>query len=136
MNPDYTAIIFVVSVVVLIGFIAFLRFMRARSLYAALREAIASNSDATPALLDSIASLDRNRDPQGRDDRTGMILIAFALALAGFGTLVSFGDGDDMRAFFGAALFPLLIGGVLLWRHRNLKRELAGETASVPAHGE
>ena len=119
---------------ILIGFIVLVRFFRAWLMHRSLRQAIERDSSAAPALIERIAALDANRGSLDNDDRNGMVLIAFGLALAGF-AVVAFGAKPDvLRIILGSSLFPLLVGIALLVRRKLLKRELAaeGEAANHP----
>lgn len=111
----------------LIGFVILVRFFRAWLLHRTLRSAIDRDSAAAPALIERIGALDAARNPLGNDDRNGMVLIAFGLALVGFGMIGLGNEPDVMRIVASAALFPLLIGAALLVRRKLLKRELAAE---------
>ncbi|HEX8215632.1 MAG TPA: hypothetical protein VF582_09215 [Allosphingosinicella sp.] len=83
-----------------------------------IREAISRDNSSVPALLQGI------EEPQpgtANDDRTGIVLIALALALFLFGLIQ--GDPDDIRNMSGAALFPGFVGiGLLLRFHFASRR--------------
>ena len=49
-----------------------------------------------------------------RDDRSGLVLLALAAAIVGFGAIQ--GDADDLRNMAGVALFPGFVGTALLGR--------------------
>jgi hypothetical protein len=95
----------------LIGFVYLLRLFQAAILHRTLR---------AQSLVERIASNDLS-GPRfgGNDDRTGMVLIAFGIALAGF-SLVA-GDPQWLRYGTGGALFPILVGAALLLRHRLVR---------------
>ena len=81
-----------------------------------IREALIRNSDSVPALL---AGTEEPQPGTANDDRTGMVLIALALAMMGFALIQ--GDADDIRNLGGSSLFPLFIGAALLIRHRLMR---------------
>jgi len=122
-------------VCLLIGFVVLVRFFRAWLLHRTLRSAIERDSAAAPALIDRIGALEANPNPLGSDDRNGMVLIAFALALAGFALIGLGNQPDTMRVVGSAAMFPLFVGVALLIRRKLLKRELAREAATAAAGG-
>jgi len=104
----------------LVAFIYFLRLMQAWLLHRTLRRAIDRDSALAPTLVDRIGDIGVQPVGSGSDDRTGLILIAAGLALAGFSLIV--GDRVWVHYGLGGALFPLLIGGALLVRHYVLRR--------------
>lgn len=111
----------------LAGFIVLVRFFRAWLLHATLRKAIDRDSASAPALIERIGALEDGKNQLGNDDRNGMVLIAFGLALVGFAMIGLGNRPDEMRIVASAALFPLFVGIALLVRRRLLKRELATE---------
>jgi hypothetical protein len=82
-----------------------------------IREAISRDNASVPALL---AGIEEPQPGTANDDRTGIVLIALALALFGFGLLQ--GDPDDLRNMGGAALFPGFVGIALLLRYWFARR--------------
>jgi hypothetical protein len=58
------------------------------------------------------------------DDRIGLILVAIALAMIGFGLLMN--SHDNLRAMTGIALFPLFVGIALLGRFWLARRSGGG----------
>jgi hypothetical protein len=54
------------------------------------------------------------------DQRNGWVLVAIALACAGFGLVQ--GDANALRVTLGAALFPLLTGAALVAVARRARR--------------
>jgi hypothetical protein len=117
----------------LVGFVVLVRFFRAWLLHSTLRKAIERDSSAAPALIDRIGAMDSGRNPLGNDDRNGLVLIALALAMSGF-SIIAIDDWGMIRFVLGGALFPLLVGAVLLWRRKLLKRELAEEAGLAGDH--
>jgi hypothetical protein len=111
----------------LVGFVVLVRFFRAWLLHRTLRKAIERDSGAAPALIERIGALEDGRNQLGNDDRNGMVLIAFGLALVGFAMIGLGNRPDEMRVVASAALFPLFVGVALLVRRKLLKRELAAE---------
>lgn len=85
---------------------------RAVMIQRTVREALKKDSPLATQLLDKISE---ERPASGGDDRTGLVLIALALAVVGFGALN--GDAAEMRRLAGIALFPLFVGVALVSRH-------------------
>lgn len=78
-----------------------------------LREAITRGMSVTPEML---VDVEKTPEAGGNDLRNGMVLIALALAIAGFGLIQ--GSTDAIKGMFGIALFPLFVGIALLLRLR------------------
>jgi hypothetical protein len=116
------------------GLVLIVRFLSGWLMHRTLRKAIERDSATAPALIDRIGALDSGRNALGNDDRNGMVLIALAVAMGGF-ALIAVDDPGVVRTIAGAALFPLLIGAVLLLRRKLLKRELAEEAAGAADRG-
>jgi hypothetical protein len=95
------------------------RLVRNRSMHKTIREAISRDSAAVPDLVTKIDEGSPAAAGRG-DDRIGLILIALAAALALYSVIV--GDAEDIRQMSGLALFPGLVGAVLLGRAVWLKR--------------
>ena len=116
----------------LLGFIFLVRLIQAWMLHRTLRDAISKDSAHAGMLVDRIGRNDLSgpRPGDGSDDRTGLVLIAFGIALAGFSLIV--GDLEWLRYGIGASLFPILVGAALLVRHRLL-RKTAGPDIVVGA---
>ena len=93
------------------------RLVRASMQHRTIREAISRDNASVPALL---AGIEEPQPGTANDDRTGIVLIALALALFGFGLLQ--GDPDDLRNMGGAALFPGFVGIALLLRYWFARR--------------
>jgi hypothetical protein len=106
----------------LLGFIFLLRLVQAWLLHRTLRDAIKRDSAHAGMLVDRLGRGDLTEGGQdpGTDDRTGLVLLALGIAMAGFSLIV--GDSQWLRYGLGAALFPSLIGAALLIRHRLLSR--------------
>ncbi|HYD37490.1 MAG TPA: hypothetical protein VEA60_07745 [Allosphingosinicella sp.] len=113
----------------LLGFIYLLRLIQAWLLHRSLREAISRDSVHAGMLVDRIGKgeLGGPRGDRGSDDRTGMVLIAIALAIAGFSLIAN--QQDWLRLGLGAALFPGLVGAALLLRHYLLRRSAEPDVA-------
>jgi hypothetical protein len=92
------------------------RIVRARILHRTIREAIGRDSAFLPALLEGV----EEKAAPARDDRTGLVLIALGTAVFLFGVVQ--GDADDIRNMAGIALFPFLVGVVLLVRFLYIRR--------------
>ena len=88
-----------------------LRTMRTYSAQTTLREAITRGVTITPEML-----LEAEKTPEhgANDLRYGMVLIALALAIVGFGLIQ--GSQDAIKGTAGIALFPLFVGIALLLR--------------------
>jgi len=112
MEADIAGFITIGSV---IAFVAaqLLRTLRTHMTQKTLREAVKSGTPVSPEML-----LDAERAPEAgaNDLRNGMVLIALALAIAGFGLIQ--GSQDAIKGTFGIALFPLFVGFALLLRLR------------------
>ncbi|MEA3062498.1 MAG: hypothetical protein QOJ94_2279 [Sphingomonadales bacterium] len=106
----------------LVAFVYFLRLVQAWLMHRTLRRAIDRDSALAPTLVERIGGGDIGALSvgSGNDDRTGLILIAAGLALAGFSLVV--GDPEWLRYGLGGALFPLLVGAALLVRHYVQRR--------------
>jgi hypothetical protein len=89
------------------------RLVRNRSMHKTLREAISRDSEAVQILVTRLDEAEPAASGSG-DDRIGLILIALAAALALYAMIV--GDPEDVRQMGGMALFPGLVGAVLLGR--------------------
>lgn len=126
----------IAALLVILGiFVALMRFFSAWQLHRTLRKAIERDSAAAPILIERIEAIEANRNPFGNDDRSGMVLIAFALALAGYAVIALGGDLEEMRHVGATALFPLFVGAALLLRRKLLKAEIEAEAAWVSDHG-
>lgn len=112
----------------LLGFIYFLRLIQAWMLHRSLREAIKQDSAHAGMLVDRIGRGDLSRLEAGTDDRTGMVLIAIGIAIAGFSLIAN--QPDWLRLGLGAALFPTLVGAALLIRHYLLRRSAEPDVAA------
>lgn len=87
------------------------RLLRAGMQHRTIREALSRDSSDLSALL---ANMEQAQPSTNTDDRTAIVLIAFAAALFLFGVIQ--GDPDDLRNMGGAALFPGFVGIGLLVR--------------------
>jgi hypothetical protein len=85
-------------------------------LHKTIRRAIGSDSGAVQALLVGV----EEQPAPNTDDRTGLVLVALAIAIFLFGVIQ--GDADDIRNMAGIALFPLFVGLALLGRFILAKR--------------
>lgn len=112
----------------LLAFIYFLRLLQAWMLHRSLREAIKKDSAHAGMLVDRIGRGDLSRIEAGTDDRTGMVLVAIGIAIAGFSLIAN--QQDWLRLGLGAALFPTLVGAALLLRHYLLRRAAEPDVAA------
>jgi hypothetical protein len=114
----------------LLGFIYFLRLIQAWMLHRSLREAINKDSIHAGMLVDRIGRGDLSgpRLEGATDDRTGLVLVAIGIAVAGFSLIAN--QQDWLRLGLGAALFPTLVGAALLLRHYLLRRAAEPEIAA------
>jgi hypothetical protein len=114
----------------LIGFIFLVRLIQAWMLHRTLREAISRDSDQAGMLVDRIGRSDFSepRAGGGTDDRTGLVLIAIGIAIAGFSLIAN--QQDWLRLGLGAALFPTLVGAALLLRHYWVRRTAEPDVAA------
>ena len=119
----------VITICLLGGLALIIRFLSGWLLHRTLRKAIERDSATAPALIDRIEAMESGRSALGNDDRNGMVLIALAISMTGY-ALIAVDDPGVIRSIVGGALFPLLIGAVLLLRRKLLKRELAEEAAA------
>ena len=109
--------------ILLIGFVQLLRLISGWMTQGTLRRALGVDQAVALAL---VARLDgAGRDPA--DDRSGLVLVAIGLAVAGFGLIQ--GGEANIRLSLGAALFPLLVGVALLVRFFVAERRGRPETA-------
>jgi hypothetical protein len=110
------------GLLLLTGFVYFLRLIQAWMMHRTLRDAINRDSPMAGTLVDRIGSGDLSapRLARGNDDRTGLVLVALGIAVGGFSVIV--GDPEWLRYGLGAALFPALVGAALLVRHYFMRR--------------
>jgi hypothetical protein len=113
-------VIISMSLLMLTAFVFFLRLIQTWLLHRTLREAITRDSPMAAGLVDRIGSGDLTAPRIGSDDRTGLILLAVGIAIAGYTLIVN--EAEWMRHGLGASLFPLLVGAALLVRHRWARR--------------
>ena len=95
-----------------------LRTIRTFSVQKTLREAVSRGTPISPELF---ADIERSTPAGSNDMRYGMVLIALALAIAGFGLIQ--GSTDAIKGTFGISLFPLFVGIALLLRLKLTRRE-------------
>jgi hypothetical protein len=112
MEADIAGFITIGSVVAFVA-AQLLRTLRTHMAQKTLREAVKAGAAVSPELL-----MDAERAPEAgaNDLRSGMVLIALAFAIAGFGLIQN--SQDAIRATAGIALFPLFVGIALLLRLR------------------
>jgi hypothetical protein len=102
-----------VTIGLVVAFVAgqIFKTLRAFAAQKTVREAISRGTPVTPEML---VEAERSAEPGTNDMRNGMVLIALALAIVGFGLLQ--GSTDAIRGTAGIALFPLFVGVALLLR--------------------
>lgn len=108
VDRQVTAIVIVTAIVLVIAQLARLR--RTSLLHRTIRDAVAANSPLAPVLIERLDE----KPTLESDSRTGLVLLAVAVALVAFGLIQ--GAGDWLRSFVAVAMFPAAIGGVLLGR--------------------
>ena len=108
-----------VTVGLVVAFVAgqIFKTMRALALQKTIREAVSRGVAVSPEML---TEAERSPEPGTNDLRNGMVLIALALAIAGFGLIQN--SNDALRGTVGIALFPLFVGIALLLRLRLTAR--------------
>lgn len=89
------------------------RLIRGRQMHKTVREALARDSGAVPALIAKIDEAAPSASGSA-DERAGLVLLALAVALALYAVIAM--PADDIRQLAGLALFPGLVGAVLLGR--------------------
>lgn len=116
MNNDYFLNVDhgVVAITIVTGSVLVItqlvRLRRTTLLHRTVRDAVNSNSPLAPVLIEK---LDPKPTYEG-DARTGMVLLAIAVAMVLFGLIQ--GGTDHMRSFISVAMFPAAVGAVLFGR--------------------
>jgi hypothetical protein len=93
------------------------RLAKAAMLHRTIRKAISNDMEGWSALLDDMPE----KPAPSRDDRTGLVLLALALATGLFGLIN--GDQEHARSMAAIAMFPALVGAVLLARFVWMRRK-------------
>ncbi len=108
-----TEMVFSVALVaaVALTLIHLMRLATATVFHKTVRKLVEADPDKAQAV---IAQLGERRTRSG-DERTAIILIAIAIAMAA-GTIIAVDDPGVIRQGIAAALFPLLVGAAL-WLH-------------------
>lgn len=106
-------IIIVAGIVLVIGHIG--RLLRASLLHRTVRMAIKQDNLVSGELIERL--LDQKVTSRDTEARNGLILIALAAAIFGYGLLQT--EAEAVRSFAGTSLFPLFIGAALMWRGRK-----------------
>jgi len=112
MEADIAGFIMVALVTAFVAGQIF-RTLRTYAAQKTLREAISRGVTVTPEML---VEAEKTAEPGANDLRSGMVLIALALAIAGFGLIQ--GSTDAVKNTAGIALFPMFVGIALLLRLR------------------
>ena len=104
-----------ITIGLVVAFVAgqIFRTLRTHSAQKTLREAISRGVTITPEML---IEAEKTPEAGANDVRNGMVLIALALAVVGFGLIQ--GSTDAIKGTVGIALFPLFVGIALLLRVR------------------
>ena len=110
MEADIAGFITIGAVVAFVAAQIF-RTIRVHMSQRTLREAVKTGVPISP---DMLTEADRAPEAGANDLRSGMVLIALALAIAGFGLIQ--GSTDAIKGCAGIALFPLFVGLALLLR--------------------
>lgn len=92
------------------------RLMKTAMLHRTIRKAISNDMESWTALLDDMVE----RPVPSRDDRTGVVLLALAIATGLFGFIN--GDQEHARSMMAIAMFPALVGAALLARFFLMRR--------------
>ena len=110
MEADIAGFITIGSVVAFVA-AQILKTLRTHITQKTVREAVKSGTPVSPEML-----LEAERSPEAgaNDLRNGMVLIALALAIFGFGLIQ--GSQDAIKGTAGISLFPLFVGIALLLR--------------------
>ena len=111
----------VVAALALVG-IQLLRLAATAIRHMTMRRIIDRDPKAAEAV---IAELRTPETPSG-DDRLGIILVAFGVAMIGASILAARGHWADYG--IAGALFPLIVGAALWLRHYAIERARRGET--------
>ena len=86
------------------------RLMKTAMLHRTIRKAISNDMENWTVLLEGMVE----KPAPSRDDRTGVVLLALAIATALFGFIN--GDQEHARSMMAIALFPASVGAALLTR--------------------
>ena len=111
----------VVAALALVG-IQLLRLAATAIRHMTMRRVIDRDPKAAEAV---IAELRMPETPSG-DDRLGLILVAFGVAMIGASILAARGHWADYG--IAGALFPLIVGAALWLRHYAIERARRGES--------
>lgn len=112
---DVTALAAIAGLVVVAGMAKYADLRRTELLHRTLQEALRSGSPVADQLI---------RKMEERSDRSdlvrGLMSLALATALVCFSFLIG-SDADEFRIFVGLAMFPALVGLVLIgiWKTRR-----------------
>ena len=117
----------IVTIAVVAGFalvaIQLLRLAEAALRHKTVRRVI----DRDPAVAERlIGELDAPK-VRGGDDRLGIILVAFGVAMIG-ASIIAGGIGGWIQYGVAGALFPLIVGAALWLRHHAIERARRGDS--------
>ena len=83
--------------------------------------------DRDPSAAEAVVAELRTPETPTGDDRLGIILVAFGVAMIGASVLAGH-RGDWADYGIAGALFPLIVGAALWLRHYAIERARRGET--------
>ena len=115
-TTEMIAMVAVVAAIALV-IIHLFRLVSVNIRHRTLRRMIETNPESAERLLDQV------REPavEHDDERLGIILVAIGIAMLGASmTAGSVGGWTDYG--IGGALFPLIVGIALWWRHARIER--------------
>ena len=116
VDRQVTAIAIVTAIVLVVNQLVRLRV--ASLLHKTIREAVSANNPLAPKLIEKL-----DQKPTAESDaRTGLVLLAVALAFILFGVIQ--GRFDWVRSLAGIAMFPAMVGAALLWRSKLFGRSV------------
>ena len=110
---EWVGIVFFLCIFGAITIVMLFRYRGKQETQQTLRKAIDQGQTLSE---DMIRALSGGVPAANRDLRRGIVLIAVGIAVYGFGFLLD--DDDASTVFYGAGLFPLLVGGAYLLMHR------------------
>lgn len=119
MNEEWIPIVMFTGMTVVFVSLFWFRYKARSEMQATIRTALDKGQELTPEVIDRLG---HPKAPKDKDLRLGIIWIAVALGLVGFGFGIP--DEDDVvRIFAGIAGFPFMIGIAYLIMHKFTGRE-------------
>ena len=107
-----------------LAFIAIVRLGMTLITHRTLRKAVETNPELAQSVLVNLSE----RKERSSDDKLALVLIAIGVAMA-VAPMIAIDDRGIVRFAIAAALFPLLVGGVLWLRYRAAQRARARDRA-------